>query len=162
MTTDYVQANFFSLPKGTLREVYTPGGTVVNNKDPRLSTAPFTAKIQPIGRLTGPIPPYADGPNILRAFLYARQRWPHLGFRTVSSKAMQAVYETNRIDGLPRVVFTVSTGVEKLLKGNLLGVLRKKFKKRGRWAFIMALHELKKEDPSRLNCMPWADGRFSV
>jgi hypothetical protein len=154
MTTDYIQVNFFGPARGTAREVYTPGGTSVRRTDPKLSTAPFIAKIQPIGRLTAPIAPYADGTNILRAFLYARGRWPQLGFRNVSSKSMQAVYETNRIDGLPRVVFVVSKGVENLLKGKLHGVLRRRYKKRGRWAFIAALHELKKEDLSHLNCMP--------
>ena len=54
--------------------------------------------------------------------------------------------ESYRVDGLPRVVFVVSTEVEKPLRGKMSSVLRHRFKRRMKTAFRMALEEKRKED----------------
>lgn len=68
-------------------------------------------------------------------------------FANVSSQAMEAVYESLRVDGLPRVVFGVSKDVEKPLRGKLHGCLRHQFKRRGKVAFKIALETLRRENP---------------
>ena len=55
-----------------------------------------------------------------------------------------------RVDGLPRVVFTVGKDVEQGLRGKLHGYLRGKFKRRARMAFKISMEEIRKKDPRTL------------
>jgi len=59
---------------------------------------------------------------------------------------MEAVYESLRADGLPRVVFGVSKDVERPLRGKLHGCLRHRFKRRGKMALKCAIESLRKEN----------------
>jgi hypothetical protein len=120
--------------------MYTPPRARESSKSP-----PFVVRIRPIKPLKGPICPYEKGGNILRAFLYARKHWPTTPFRTVSAQALEAVYESNRVDGLPRVLFVVAKQVEAPLRGKMHGVIRRQFRRRGKTAFKFALQSLRKE-----------------
>jgi hypothetical protein len=142
ITTTDVQKIFFGRSH---RQHFIPKSQTEVRYADKADGVPFTAKLQPIQRLTRPAAPYTLGPNILRAFIYARQHYPDIPFRWASAHALQAVYESNRIDGFPRVMFTVSKEVEKLLIGKLHGLLRRRFKTRGRRAFIDALDQLRRE-----------------
>ncbi len=113
-------------------------------------TPPFLARIRPIKPLKGPVSPYEKGSNILRGFLYARQKWPNSPFRTVSPQAMEAIYESNRVDGLPRVLFVVSKEVETPLRGKMHGTLRAMFRRRAKVAFKFAIEGLRREDKGAL------------
>jgi hypothetical protein len=135
-TTDEVQKIFFGRAR---RQWFTPTPSPNANKS---DGVPFTAKLQPIKPLTVHAAPYTLGTTILRAFIYARQHFHDLAFRWASAKALQTVYESNRIDGFPRVMFIVSKEVEKLLTGKLHGLLRRRFKTRARRAFIAALKQI--------------------
>ena len=68
---------------------------------------------------------------------------------------LEAVYDSMRIDGLPRVVFAVGKDVEQGLRGKLHGYLRGKFKRRGRMAFKIAMEEIRKKDPRTLPPFPF-------
>jgi len=133
---------------------FAPGGrenlqminAPVQNPLSSTSTVPFTARVRPIKALEGPVCPYEKGSNILRAFLYARKTWPNKQFRTVSAQAMEAVYESNRVDGLPRVLFAVSRETEAPLRGKMHGVIRRRFRRRAKMAFKMAIQYLRKEN----------------
>lgn len=109
----------------------------------------FTARIRSIKPLSGSVCPLYSGPVILRAFLYAREKWPTQPFRAVSGRALEAVYNSFRVDGLPRLVVSVSKDVEKPLRGKLRGTIRHRFKRRGTRAFRQALEGLRQEDPSK-------------
>lgn len=134
--TAEVQEIFF---RPARRQYFVPTPSPNANKT---DGVPFTAKLQPIKRLTVRAAPYTLGTTILRAFIYARQHFPDMAFRWASTKALQAVYESNRIDGFPRVMFSVSKEVEKMLRGKLHGLLRRRFKTRARRAFIAALKQV--------------------
>jgi hypothetical protein len=108
----------------------------------------FTARMLPIKTLKEPVCPHETGPNLLRTFLYARSKWPDQPFRNCAARASEAVHESNRIDGLPRVVFAVGKGVQALLRGKLHSVIRSKFKRRAKTAFKCALEDLRREDES--------------
>ena len=58
------------------------------------------------------------------------------------------MYDSMRVDGLPRVVFAVGKDVESVLRGKLHGYLRGKFKRRARMAFKIALEEIRKKNLS--------------
>lgn len=107
------------------------------------------ARIRPIKPLTAPVCPHESGSNILRAFLYARKRWPTTPFRTISALALQAVYDSNRVDGLPRAIFVVSKEVEAPLRGKMHGFIRGRFKQRAKAAFKEALEAFRKDNESR-------------
>src|SRR5271169_1784084 len=102
----------------------------------------FFVRIKPIPPLTKPPAPYASGPVILRAFIYARTRHKRYPFRLMADTSLEAVYDSMRIDSLPRVVFAVGKSVEKPLRGTLHGYLRGKFKRRAKQAFRIALEEI--------------------
>src|SRR5947207_5517456 len=112
--------------------------------------SPFEARIQPIKPLVSPACPHESGTFILRAFLYARRKWPWTSFANVASQAMEAVYESLRVDGLPRVIFGVSKDVERPLRGKLHGFLRHRFKRRGKMAFKYAIEGLRRENTGTL------------
>lgn len=141
-TSTIIQKLFFGRVH---RQNYTPKLQTDVAYAKKADSIPFTAKLQPIQRLTDPAAPYTLGPNMLRAFIYARQRYPDIPVRWASERAIQAVYESNRIDGFPRVMFNISKEVEKLLIGKLHGFIRRRFKMRGRRAFIDALDQLRRE-----------------
>ena len=107
----------------------------------------FEARIHPISPILKPPATYASGPVILRAFLHARTRHGRTPFRMLTDQSLEAVYDSMRIDGLPRVVFAVGKDVEQGLRGKLHGYLRGKFKRRGRVAFRLAMEEIRKQDP---------------
>ena len=125
--------NKFSLPG---LQTYSPAET----------PCPFHIRLRPIKPLVTPSAPPCHGSLILRSFLYARKYWPDQPFRNVAAQALEAVNESYRVDGLPRVVFVVSTEVEKPLRGKMSSVLRHRFKRRMKTAFRMALEEKRKED----------------
>jgi hypothetical protein len=74
--------------------------------------------------------------------------WPGRPFSAVTSQALEAIYDSLRVDGLPRVIFGVSKEVEKPLRGKMSPVLRHRFKRRGKMALKMALQQLRREDES--------------
>lgn len=122
---------FFNLPK---------------NKKLQIQNYPtFTARIRPIKQLKFHPCPHHSGSIILRAFLYAREKWPTVSFRNVVTPSLEAVYESFRRDGLPRVVFVASKEVEQPLRGKLTSVLRHRFKRRAKLAFKMALEGIRRE-----------------
>jgi hypothetical protein len=106
----------------------------------------FEARVKPIKPLRATACPHELGPIILRAFLYARQKWPHMSFGKVAPQALEAIYDSFRVDGLPRVVFTVMKEVEKPLRGKLNSTLRHRFKRRGKMAFKLAIEQLRREN----------------
>lgn len=111
--------------------------------------------IKPIVMLTQPIAPLAKGPNILRAFLWAREKYPDRNFGEVKDEAMEAVYSSHRVDGLPRIAWTLGKDVRQIVNGRVKvgGVLRHKVKRRARAAFREAVEGALKEDP-RANYRP--------
>jgi RNase P protein component len=106
----------------------------------------FAVRAKPIQPLTAQPPPHLKGPKILQAFLYARKHWPNYPLRSVLSDAMEAIYESRRVDGLPRVIFSVSKEVATPLRGKLQAALRHRFKRVGRTAFKVALETLRREN----------------
>lgn len=117
---------------------------------PASAPTPFHIRLRPIKPLVTPSAPPSHGSLILRSFLYARQHWPEQPFRNVAAQALEAVNESYRVDGLPRLVFVVSTEVEKPLRGKMSSVLRHRFKRRMKTAFRMALEEKRKEDKGNI------------
>jgi len=64
----------------------------------------------------------------------------------MADTSLEAVYDSMRIDSLPRVVFAVGKSVEKPLRGTLHGYLRGKFKRRAKQAFRIALEEIRRKN----------------
>lgn len=64
----------------------------------------------------------------------------------MADHALEAVYDSMRVDALPRVVFAVGKSVEKPLRGELHGYLRGKFKRRAKQAFRVALEEIREKN----------------
>src|SRR5271170_5301478 len=106
----------------------------------------FYVRVKPIPLLIKPPATYASGPVILRAFIHARTRHKRQPFRMMADQSLEAVYDSMRVDSLPRVVFAVGKSVEKPLRGVLHGYLRGKFKRRARQAFRVALEEIRKKN----------------
>ena len=113
---------------------------------PSRQNPPFIARILPISPLKSPLPPLESGSNILRSFLYARSKWPYSPYRANAAYAMETIYNTFRVDGLPRVVFVVAKEVQQPLRGKLNAVIRHQFKRRGKAALKRALEELRREN----------------
>jgi hypothetical protein len=118
------------------------------------SPAPFRVRLRPIKPLLSSPAPLCQGSLVLRTFLYARKKWPLQPFRQVAAQALEAVRDSQRVDGLPRVVFVVSSEVEKPLRGRMHGVIRHRFKRRMKAAFRIALEEKRKEDKG-IHCHPY-------
>ena len=118
----------------------------------RIDTAnnTFVVHVRPIPKLASRPAPLAEGPTILRAFLWARQHYPHLNFMEVKDRALDAVYQSHRVDGLPRVVFGLLKDVRTVVgaKVQLSGVLRHRFKRRARQAFREAMEQIKNKSQS--------------
>ena len=116
--------------------------------DPANST--FVVHVRPIPKLTSHPAPLAEGPIILRAFLWARQNYPTRNFMEVKDIALDAVYQSHRVDGMPRVVFGLMKDVRTVMgtKVRLSGVLRHRFKRRAKQAFREAMEQIMNKSPS--------------
>jgi hypothetical protein len=130
------------------RLTYNTKGALVQRIEP--ATKAFVVNVQPIGPLKTPPAPLAKGSNMLRAFLWAREHFPQSNLIEVKEKAVEAVYESHRVDGLPRVIFALAKEVRNPLniKIQIGGILRHRFKRRARRAFRDAIEELRRKDPS--------------
>jgi hypothetical protein len=104
----------------------------------------FILRANPIQPLKTRPCPHLAGPRILQAFLWARKRFPGRPVLKGLPWSFQAVYESRRVDGLPRVVFVVSKDISVPLRGKMSGVIRHRAKNRGRTAFKLALEGLRR------------------
>jgi hypothetical protein len=105
--------------------------------------------IRPIAQLTEPPASQARGPHVLRAFLWAREKYPDRNFNDVRDEAMEAVYSSYRVDGLPRIVFGLGKDVRMIVNNRVKvgGVLRHKVKRRAKAAFREALEGERQINP---------------
>jgi hypothetical protein len=105
----------------------------------------FDVQILPIAPLTSLPCPYEDGTKYLRAFLYGRSRWPNQPFGKVRWLAYQAVHDSYRVDGLPRVVWALGEKARQPFLGKSVGFMRRRYQRRAKRAFGLALEQLLNE-----------------